>query len=72
MQAFIPKHGKYTGRVNQQQTGMARARHRVILGKAWVDDQRTISNRVRQRDNPGKRAEVQERCKQSPNGKAKG
>ncbi len=31
MQGFIPKHGHNTGRVNKQQTGMAGARHRVIL-----------------------------------------
>ncbi len=28
MQAFINKHGQNTGRVKQQQTGMARARHK--------------------------------------------
>ncbi len=32
---------------------------RVILGQAWVDDRRTISNRARQRDNPGTQAIVQ-------------
>ncbi len=47
---------------------MVRARHRVILGQAWVDDRRTISNRARQRDNPGTRAIIQTRCEQSPNG----
>ncbi len=51
---------------------MNEARQRVFLGQAWVFDRRTISNRARQRDNPGKQAVVQERCKQSPNGKAKG
>ncbi len=45
---------------------------RVILGQAWVFDRRTISNRARQRDNPGTQAIVQARRKQSPNGKAKG
>ncbi len=45
---------------------------RVILGQAWVFDRRTISNRARQRDNPDTQAIIQERCKQSPNGKAKG
>ncbi len=51
---------------------MNEARQRIFLGQAWVFDLRTISNRARQRDNPGKQAVVQERCKQSPNGKAKG
>ncbi len=40
--------------------------------QAWLDDRRTISNRARQRDNPGMLAIVRERCKQSPDGKAKG
>ncbi len=59
-------------RFMQWQTGTSQARQRLILGQAWVDDRRTISNRARQRDNPGTRAIVQERCKQSPKGKAKG
>ncbi len=57
-----------TGRVKQRQAGVAWARHRVILGQAWVDDRRTISNKARQRDNPGTRAIIQARHKQSPNG----
>ncbi len=56
LRGFIIKHGHNTGRVNKQQTGMAGARHRVILRQAWVDDRRTISKRARQRDNPGTQA----------------
>ncbi len=37
----------------QWQTGTTRARQREILGQAWVDDRQTISNRARQRVNPG-------------------
>ncbi len=37
----------------QWPTGTTQARQRVILGQAWVDDRRTISNRARQRVNPG-------------------
>ncbi len=59
-------------RFMQWQTGTSQARQRVLLEQAWVDDQQTISNRARQRDNPGTRAIVQERCKQSPNSRAKG
>ncbi len=59
LRGFIRKHGHNTGRVNKQQTGMAGARHRVILGQAWVDDRRTISKRARQRDNPGTQAIIQ-------------
>ncbi len=59
-------------RFMQWQTGTTQARQRVILGQAWVFDRQTISNRARQRDNPGTQAIVQARCKQSPNGKAKG
>ncbi len=59
-------------RFMQWQTGTTQARQRVILGQAWVFDRRTISNRVKQRDNPGTQAIVQVRCKQSPNSKAKG
>ncbi len=59
LRGFIIKHGHNTGRVNKQQTGMAGARHRVILGQAWVDDRRTISKRARQRDNPGTQAIIQ-------------
>ncbi len=72
MQGFILRHGQNTGRVGQWQTGITQTRQRVILGQAWVDDRRTISNRARQRDNPGTQAIVRERCKPSPNGKAKG
>ncbi len=71
MQGFIVKHGQNTGRVGQWQTGITQTRQRVILGQAWVDDRRTISNRARQRDNPGTQAIVQMRCNQSPTGKAK-
>ncbi len=42
MQGFIPKHGHNTGRVSKQQTGMAGARHRVIL-RASVG-QRSVNN----------------------------
>ncbi len=45
----------------QWQTGTTRARQRVILGQAWVDDRRTTSNRARQRDNPGTRAGIKTR-----------
>ncbi len=38
---------------------------RVFLGQAWVFDRRTVSNRARQRYNPGTRAIAQARCKQS-------
>ncbi len=72
MQAFINKHSQITGRVKQQQTDMARARHKSNPRASMGLDRRTISNRARQRDNPGTRAVVQERCKQSLNGKAKG
>ncbi len=72
MQGFILKHGQNTGRVGQWQTGITQTRQRVILGQAWVDDRQTISNRARQRDNPGTQAIIQTRCEQSPNGKAKG
>ncbi len=70
-----------TGRTRRETCGsmckalfkdMNEARQRVFLGQAWVFDRRTISNRARQSDNPGKEAVVQERCKQSLNGKAKG
>ncbi len=45
----------------QWQTGTTRARKRVILGQAWVNDRRTTSNRARQRDNPGTRAGIKTR-----------
>ncbi len=48
-----------TGRVEQEQTGMAWADTRIIQGQAWVDDRRTIS-RGQGRDNkPGARARNQ-------------
>ncbi len=72
MQGFIVKHGQNTGRVGQWQTGITQTSQRVILGQAWVDDRRTISNRARQSDNPGTQAIIQMRCNQSPTGKAKG
>ncbi len=41
------------------------ARQREILGQAWVDDQRTISNRARQRVNPGNTDRYQNTGKQA-------
>ncbi len=45
----------------QWQTGTTQARQRVILGQAWVDDRWTISNRGRQRVNPGNTGRYQTR-----------
>ncbi len=53
MQGFIRRHGRKRAWVTHWQTGMYKARQREILGQAWVDDRRTISNRARQRVNPG-------------------
>ncbi len=54
MQGFILRHGQNTGRVGQWQTGITQTRQIVILGQAWVDNRRTISNRGKaKRDNPG-------------------
>ncbi len=50
---FIKRHGRKRAWVTHWQTGMYKARQREILGQAWVDDRRTISNRARQRVNPG-------------------
>ncbi len=49
LQGFIRRHGGKRAWVTHWQTGMYMARQREILGQAWVDDQRTISNRARQR-----------------------
>ncbi len=51
--SFIQRRGYKTSKVysvaNRNNTGKTRE----ILGQAWVDDRRTISNRARQRVNPG-------------------
>ncbi len=47
-----------TGRVNEQQTGMAEARHRAIRRVAWVDDRRTVSRGLGRENNPGARAGI--------------
>ncbi len=59
-------------RCMQWQTGRTQTRRRVILGQAWVDDRRTISNGARQRDNTGTQPIVQARYKQSPERQGKG
>ncbi len=58
----------------QWQTGTTQAKQRVILGQAWITTigEQYPTGQGRQTDNPGTRAVVQESCKQSPNGKAKG
>ncbi len=70
LQGFIVKHGQNTGRVNKQQTGMAEARHRAIRRVSVGRRSANNIQRARQRDNPGERAIIQARYKQSPKGKA--
>ncbi len=47
------------------------ARQRIILGQAWVCDLRTISNRARQRENPGTRAGIKTLEGKARQGKAR-
>ncbi len=61
MQAFIHRRGYKTSKVH---SGTTRARQRVILGKAWVDDRRSISNRARHKVNPGNTGRYQNTRKQ--------
>ncbi len=70
MQAFIYRHGQSQAGSNKQQTGIERARQKST--QINRRDRRTISKGLDRRGNPGTRAIIQSRCKQSPNGKAKG
>ncbi len=51
--ALLGRHGWKRAWVTHWQTSMYKARQREILGQVWVDNRRTISNRARQRVNPG-------------------
>ncbi len=53
---------------NRYNTDKAESNPRASVGRRSA----TISNRARQRDNPGTRAIIQMRCNQSPTGKVKG
>jgi len=69
MQSFIPKHGLNTGKVNEQQTSMTEAWHRVIL-RASVD--RRSANNIQQGQDKERESRetaiIQMRGKQSPKG----